>query len=53
MQIDYEYDPWDDAKVWKLFALSKDEHHMDVIVRRIDYFTEARRSVEGFKNLII
>ena len=53
MQMDYEYDPWDDIKVRKLFAPLEDEHPMDAIARRIDIFMEARKTVEGYKNLII
>jgi hypothetical protein len=53
MQMDYEHDPWDDIKVRKLFALLKDEHPMDAIARRIDNFMEARKTVKGYRNLII
>ncbi len=53
MQTEYEYDPWDDIKVRKLFAPLEDEHPMDIIARRIDIFMEARKTVEGCKNLII
>jgi hypothetical protein len=52
MQMDYEYDPWDDIKVRKLFALLKDEHPMDAIARRIDLLLEARTSPEGYKMVV-
>jgi len=51
--MDYEYDPWDDTKIQRLFALMKDERHLDAIARRIDKFMEARKSVEGYKTLVI
>jgi len=51
--IDYEYDPWDNTKINKLFAPEKDEHPMDAIARRIDIFMEARKTIDGYKKLII
>ena len=42
--MDYEYDPWDDIKVRKLFAPLEDQHPMDAIARRIDIFMEARKT---------
>ncbi len=50
MQMDYEYNPWKDIKLWKLPL--KDEHPMDNIARRIDNFMEARKTIKGYKNLI-
>jgi hypothetical protein len=53
MPMDYEYDPWDDTKIQRIFAPMKDGHPIDAIARRIDKFMEARKSVEGCKSLII
>jgi hypothetical protein len=53
MPMDYEYDPWDDAKIQRLLAPMKEAYFMDAIARRIDKFMEARKSFEGYKTLII